>query len=121
MKCEWSIAKASFYYAKDLKLLFQSLRHSILDIAHEADAGMMKMKSKLRSYCFWPKMHADIESYVHGCSSYTMYQARGDPLSPIAEKEQKPWNSIPIDLTGPNNVIDGRVLQAVIDLYSMFP
>lgn len=101
----------------------ESLRRSILDIAHEAHAGMVKMKSKLRSYCFWPRMHADIENYVRSCSSCTMYQVRGDPppLSPIAEKEEKPWNSIAVDLTGPNSVLDGKVLLTVIDLYSRFP
>ena len=54
---------------------------------------------------------------------YNVSGPSGDPppLSPIAEKEEKPWNSIAVDLTGPNNVLDGKVLLTVIDLYSRFP
>lgn len=73
---------------------------------HEAHAGMAKMKAKLRSYCFWPRMHVDVENFVRRCFSCTMYQSRSDnpSLKPIADSQVKPWETIAIDLTGPSDV-----------------
>ena len=70
----------------------QSLPRRLLETAHEAHAGIVKMKCTLRSVCYWPKMDRDIEDYVRHCTSCTMFQTRSDhpPLQPIAEEVKKP-------------------------------
>lgn len=100
-----------------------SLRNDLLETAHETHVGMTKMKAILRAYSYWPGMTADIENFVRNCVPCTVYQKRSDiaPLTPVAEKETKPWASIAIDLTGPSDVLDGKVLLTIIDLYSRYP
>ena len=87
------------------------------------DSLRNKMKATLQGYCYWPRMHEDIENYAHHCTACTLYQQREDrsPMTPTAEKETEPWKSIAVDLTRPADVLDGRVLLTVIDLYSRYP
>ena len=101
----------------------QALRHEILCSAHETHSGMSKMKSVLRAYCFWPRINADIEEFVRHCTACTVYQQRVDkpPMVPVAEQETKPWCSVAVDLTGPSDILDGKVLLTIIDLYSRYP
>lgn len=101
----------------------ECLREEMLTIAHESHAGMSKMKTSLRSHCFWPRMHADIENFVRRCSACTIFQTRTDnpPLKTISDDITKPWNTIAIDLTGPSEILDGKVLLTIIDLQSRYP
>ncbi len=100
-----------------------SIRHSILDEAHEGHMGICKMKVTLRAFCYWPKMDADIESYVKTCLPCTVHQTRKDsgPYQTISEDITEPWDTFSVDLTGPSAVLDGHTLLTVIDLYSRFP
>ena len=59
-------------------------------------------------------MNKDIENTVH--------QRREDraPMMPTATKEIEPWKAVAVDLMGPAEVLNGRVLLTVIDLYSQY-
>ena len=52
-----------------------------------------------------------------------MYQKWADspPLKAVAEMETSPWTTIAVDLTGPLEVLDGKTVLTVIDLYSRYP
>ena len=99
------------------------LCRGLLDTAHECHAGINKMKSNLRAYAYWPGMNRMIEQYVSRCPACTVYQSRGDaaPLQPVASKEDIPWNTIAIYLTGPSDLLQSRVLLTIIDLHSRYP
>ena len=43
------------------------------------------------------------------------------PMMPTAEKETVPWRTIAMDLTGPSEVLDGKVVLTVIDWFSRYP
>ena len=48
----------------------QSLRSEIVQLAHEGHQSIVKMKNRLRSKVWWPKMDDDAESVYkkfHGC------------------------------------------------------
>ena len=81
------------------------------------------MKAVLRGLCYWPGINTDIEEYVRGCTACTVYQKWADspPLKPVAEKEISAWSTIAVDLTGPSEVLDGKTVLTVIDLYSRYP
>ena len=100
-----------------------SMRSSILQMVHETHTGITKMKAMLRGYCYWPGMNSDIEEFVRRCIPCTVYQKRPDtaPMMPTAERETVPWQSIAVDLTGPSEVLDGKVVLTVIDLFSRYP
>ena len=48
----------------------QALRNEVLRLAHEGHQGIVKMKNRLRSKVWWPKMDGDAERICkrcHGC------------------------------------------------------
>lgn len=50
----------------------QVLRERVLELAHEGHQGIVKMKCRLRSKVWWPKMDADAEKLCkscHGCQA----------------------------------------------------
>ena len=53
----------------------------------------------------------------------TVYQKWADspPLKPVVEKEISAWSTIAVDLTKPSEVVDGKMVLTVIDLYSRYP
>ena len=99
------------------------LRRSVLETAHESHVGITKMKAVLRGLCYWLGMNTDIEDYVCGCTACTVYQKRADSplLKPVMEKEISAWSTIAVDLTGPSEVLDSKMVLTVIDLYSRYP
>ena len=101
----------------------KALKTNLLEMAHETHNGITKMKAILRCFCYWPNMNRDIEEYVRRCTPCTVYQRRADrsPLTPTAEKETKPWTTIAVDLTSPSEVLDGKIILTIIDLYSWYP
>ncbi len=104
-------------------VLPESVRSSVLKVAHETHTGITKMKAMLRGYCYWPGMNGDIEEFVRRCVPCTVFQKCPDtlPMMPTAEKETVPWRTIAMDLTGPSEVLDGKVVLTVIDWFSRYP
>ena len=116
--------KGVFVLCKSSRVVIpNSIRTTVLEAAHETHIGVTKMKAMLRGYCYWPGMNGDIEEFVRRCVPCTVHQKRPDtaPMIPTAEKEKAPWQSIAVDLTGPSEVLDGKVVLTVIDLFSRYP
>ena len=66
----------------DRIVILQSLRKVVLELGHEGHQGVVKMKSRLRTKVWWPKMDGDVERKCrscHGCQVTGQYL----PLEPM--------------------------------------
>ena len=71
--------KGLFILCKGSRVIVpESLRRDMLELAHEAHAGISKMKSSLRGHCYWPGMNRCIEEFVRRCPACTIHQTRTD-------------------------------------------
>jgi len=61
-------------------IVAQSLRKSILDIAHEGHLGVEKTKQLARSSVYWPGMGDDIERVINKCSVCQSFQRKQQHL-----------------------------------------
>ena len=107
----------------DQVIIPQSMKENVMNVAHEGHCGISKMKSNIRSHAYWIGMNSDIDDYVRKCTACTVYQTRCDPApsTVVAENVDTVWEKISIDLTGPSQVLDNKVLLTIIDLHSRFP
>lgn len=55
------------------------LTNRILELAHEGHPGMSKMKRRLRSKVWWPKMDQNVEMYVKQCHDCVLVEAASPP------------------------------------------
>ncbi|XP_055634095.1 uncharacterized protein K02A2.6-like [Toxorhynchites rutilus septentrionalis] len=96
-----------------------SLRNRIISTAHDGHPGVNLMKSHLRTAVWWPKMDADVESFVKNCRGCVLVSAPDVP-EPMLRKElpSGPWEDISIDYLGP--LPDGQYLLVVVDCYSRY-
>ena len=97
----------------------EALRGEVLRLAHEGHQGIVKMKARLRTKVWWPKMDLDAERVCkscHGCQVVGELQ----PPEPIkrVEPPTSPWQDIAIDLMGP--LPTGKSLLVVVDYFSRF-
>ena len=79
----------------------KSLRNHVLKLALEGYQSIVKMKNKLRSKVWWPKMDSDAERVFrscHGCQVIGSY----NPPEPMARTmpPSGAWQDIAIDLLG---------------------
>lgn len=74
------------------------------------------MKALAQSYFWWPKLDADIEAVVKGCSTCQKHRnlPASAPLHPW-EWPSKPWQRLHIDYVGP---FMGHMFLILIDAYS---
>lgn len=42
----------------------ESLRERVLELGHESHQGLTKVKERLRTHFWWPRMDHDIETFV---------------------------------------------------------
>lgn len=97
----------------------EKLRLRTLDLAHEGHPGITKMKQRLRTKVWWPKMDAHAEAYVKKCHGCTMVSAPPPPEPLIRKKfPDEPWQHIAIDFLGP--LPSNDYLLVVVDYYSRF-
>ncbi|XP_055633479.1 uncharacterized protein K02A2.6-like [Toxorhynchites rutilus septentrionalis] len=77
------------------------------------------MKSHLRTSVWWPKLDADVESFVSACRGCTLVSAPNVP-EPLIRKELPtgPWNYIAIEYLGP--LPEGQHLLVIVDCYSRY-
>lgn len=97
----------------------EKLRIRTLELAHEGHPGIAKMKQRLRTKVWWPKIDSDAETYVKKCRGCTMVLAPPPP-EPLRRKElpSKPWQHIAIDFLGP--LPSGDTLFVIVDYYSRY-
>ena len=87
----------------------------VLTELHAFHESVVKMKSRARSYCWWPFIDSYIESMLADCKSSR------NVLSAPATKTQtwswpkKPWQRLYDDICGP---IEGKMFLLVIDSHS---
>lgn len=91
-------------------------REALLGQLHQGHPGITRMKALARSYFWWPKLDADIESVVKGCSTCQEYRnlPTPAPLHPW-EWPSKPWQRLHIDHAGP---FMGHTFLILMDAYS---
>ena len=97
----------------------QSLRKQVLHLAHEGHQGIVKMKGRLRTKVWWPKMDTDAERICkscHGCQVVSGFCAP-EPMQRV-EPPTGPWQDVAIDVLGP--LPSGESLLVVVDYYSRF-
>ena len=97
----------------------QSLRKQVLHLAHEGHQGIVKMKSRLRTKVWWPKMDTDAERICkscHGCQVVSGF-CTPEPMQRV-EPPTGPWQDVAIDVLGP--LPSGESLLVVVDYYSRF-
>ena len=95
----------------------KGMRKQVLQIAHEGHPGIVKMKNRLRSKVWWPKIDKDAEQFCkkcHGCQLVGLPE-RPEPMSRTT-LPQGPWQDLAIDFLGP--FPSGDNILVVIDYYS---
>lgn len=97
----------------------EELRKRTIELAHEGHPGICKMKQRIRTKVWWPKIDAQVEAYVKKCRG-CMMTAAPPPPEPMKRKElpNEPWQHIAIDFLGP--LPSGDYLLVVVDYYSRF-
>ena len=92
-------------------------RKAILQELHryQGHPGMVRMKALARSYVWWPRIDADIESRVKECSQ--CQQSRPNPPATYLhpwEKPINPWESVHVDYA----TIEGQYVLIMVDAHS---
>ena len=100
-----------------------SLRQRILEIAHEGHIGVSKMKETLRTHAYWPGLSTDVEDFSKRCSICLKFSSINTkaPLQQVANEVESPWEKIALDLTGPSEKTNNKILLTIIDYYSRYP
>lgn len=97
----------------------EKLRTRILELAHEGHPGMTKMKQRLRSKVWWPKIDPQTETFVKQCRGCALVAAPSKPEPMIRKKlPSEPWLHLAMDLCGP--LPSGHNLLVIVDYYSRF-
>ena len=94
-------------------------QHRALQELHKDHPGISRMKAIARSYMWWPKLDADIESLAKSClPCLSVKPARPKvPLNPWIWPA-KPWSRIHIDLAGP---LFGDMYFVIVDTHPKWP
>ena len=99
-------------------LIPESLRETVLEIAHWGHPGIVCMKRRLRTKVWWMGVDKDVEKFVATCHPCQML---GKPQSPEPMKPTElpsgPWQSISADLM---SLPSGDCLFVVVDYYSRY-
>lgn len=88
-------------------------------LAPEGHPGISKMKQRIQTKVWWPKIDAQAEEYVKKCLG-CMMTAAPQPPEPMKRKElpSEPWQHIAIDFLDP--LPSGDYLFVIMDYYSRF-
>lgn len=80
----------------------ECLRERTLVLAHEGHPGISKMKQRLRTKVWWPKIDSEAEAFVKKCHGCLMVTAPPPP-EPIRRTilPEKKWQHVAIDYLGP--------------------
>jgi len=91
-------------------------RKEVIEMLHNNHPGISKMKSLARLFVWWPKLDAEIESYVNKCSvcETTASAPPKAPIKPLVWPDS-PFVRVHADIAGP---IDGLFFLVVVDSYS---
>ena len=95
------------------------LQAQVLRELHGTHCGVVRMKELARSYVWWPRIDADIESTVSACirCQENRHQPAKAPLHPW-EWPAQPWQRVHIDFAGE---FLSKMWLIVVDAYSKWP
>ena len=95
------------------------LRDDVLHLAHEGHQGIVKMKQRLRSKVWWPRMDNDAEKICRSCHGCEVVSQLSPP-EPMQRTEPPtgPWQDVAIDIMGP--LPTGENLLVIVDYYIRF-
>ena len=97
----------------------EKLQKRVLDELHVDHLGIVRMKSKARSYVWWPGVDQDIERVVRSC--LPCQTVRNTPLATPLHPwlwPSKPWRRVHVDFAGP---FLKRMFLLVTDAHSKWP
>jgi len=96
-----------------------ALRARILELAHEGHPGMDRMKQRLRTKVWWPRIDSEVEKFVKACSSCLAVSRPPNPL-PITTTQLpcRPWEYVAMDFLGP--LPSGKYVFVIVDYFSRF-
>ena len=97
-----------------------SLRHQVVDTAHEGHLGIVKCKQLLRAKLWFPHLDTMVERRINGClgCQATTYKPVRGPLRPTPLPD-RPWQRVDVDFSEP--LPSGEYLLVIIDEYSRYP
>lgn len=119
-------SEAGVVYRGDRAVVPASLRHRILQVAHEGHPGICRMQQRLREAVWWPAMGRDAERHVKNCEpcllSGKSLRAAVPPMQPIGLPPQA-WHTVAVDIKGPLHGApeSHRFLIVAYDLYAKWP
>ena len=92
------------------------LRRDVLELIHSTHQGVVAMKGLARSYCWWPKITADIEEVSRSCEACVTSLKNPTKTTPHPWiPATKPWERIHLDFAGP---FQNKMWMIVVDAYS---
>ena len=96
-----------------------TLKHQVLELAHEGHPGISAMKRRLRTKVWWLGIDKDGEELVKGCQSCIRVGSLNNPEPMVRRKlPERPWQDIAIDFLGP--LPSGDNLLVMVDYYSRY-
>lgn len=103
-----------------------SVRHALIELAHEGHQGMVRTKQRLRDLYWWPKMDSQVQAAVTSCvlcqSNDKTAQTHPAPLQPVPLPDG-PWKKLGLDIIGPFDtaIPSCRFAITLTDYYSKWP
>ena len=97
----------------------QVLRQQILTELHSGHLGIVRMKHLARSFVWWPKIDADLETLALQCNdcAQTRHMPSKNMIHPW-KRPAGPWQRIHVDFLGP---VNGHMFMIVVCAYSKWP
>lgn len=99
------------------------LRQVVLSQVHRSHLGIVKSKSVLRSYVWWPGIDEELEQHIRNC--YECLKSRPSPEKATLipwQPPEKVWERVHLDFAGPVNGISYLiVIDALSKWVEVFP
>ena len=94
-----------------------SMRQYVKKQIHTGHLGIVKCKSRAKTYFYWPSMNNEIEHLVNTCGTCQQYRNAQPRETNIPVVDYEPWNSVGADVF---HYRDHHYLISV-DYYSSYP
>jgi hypothetical protein len=93
----------------------QQLRKQVLEELHGSHAGMVRMKSVARMYCYWPNIDTDIEELCRACSQCNLNAREQPAVIKSWPQTEHVWERVHLDYAGP---IQGYMMLVLKDVHT---
>ena len=98
---ELSFSNQGILLRNDVIVIPESLRHIVIEYAHEGHIGMQLCKRLLRNICWFPRMDSMIEDVIEECIACQANTRQGTSTEPIipTKMPKLSWDTIALDHT----------------------